>query len=173
MNIILVLLLILGCQYSCLGQARSVENRKTWGRSIIGERIPDGKDKHLELVDITQEPVHLVGLVALTRDGDSTTAPLVIQGHLDKTRIFSANLALEVSNEETKDWKSVESSLSDKIEVTLTAAPDIRMICILVQFDAFQPFIDKYRFGRITLQTGESTVFSLLLLTEDRGESKR
>jgi hypothetical protein len=168
----LLLLVMLGGQITCFAQSVPCEDgKRLWGRSIIGEAIPDGKDRRLELTDISQESVHLVGMFALSQQGNaSAPSPLLIQGRLDRAGLFTANVALEVRNEETEEWKSIQTSLTNKIEATLTAAPGIPSICILVQLDAFQPYIGKYRFGRLTLQTGETTLFSLLLLTEDRGK---
>jgi hypothetical protein len=168
MNSKLLLLLVVFTQIALSSLA---QGKKWWTRAIIGDAIPDGKDKRLELQGVTQESVHLIGELSLNQQrAGGTVPPLMIQGHLDRSGMFSPNVAFDVSNEETENWKSIESSLSDKIEVTLTTAANIRSLCILVQLDAFQPYIDKYRFGRVTLQTGETTVFSLLLLTEDRGK---
>lgn len=165
MNLLFVLLLITASQITSVAQNSPVGNRRTWGRSIVGDRIPDGKSKHLELLDITQESAHLVGLFALSRDGDATMPPLAVQGHLDRAGIFTANVALDVSNEMGGGWKSIESSLSEKVEARLTVAPETSSVSILVQLDAFQPYIEKYRFARVALQTGESTTFSLSILS--------
>jgi hypothetical protein len=144
------------------------EDKTWWTRAITGEESPDVKGKRLKLEGVTQDGSDLTGELSLGQDPEAAPAAgLVIQGHLDRAGMFSPNLLYEVANGLTDEWKSVESSFSDNIEVTLTGAPDVRSISMLVSLDPFQPFIGKYRLGRITLQTGEMTVFSLLLLTKD------
>lgn len=168
LRILAVILLVTAV--SSFAQVRRDDNSKQlWGRSVISERIPDKKSRHLELQDITQEAVHLVGLLALSKDS-SGGAGLVVEGHLDKAGTFVANASLEVSNDETKNWESIESSLSNTIELTLTASRKVSSVGIPVRLDAFEPYIGKYRFGRVVLQTGEAAVFSLLELTENRGQ---
>lgn len=150
---------------SCFG-----EDKTWWTRAITGQEMPDVKGKRLKLEGVTRDGSDLTGELSLVQDPDAAPpVGLVIQGHLDRAGMFSPNFLYEVANEHTEEWKAVASSLSDKVEVTLTGAPDVRDISILVSLNPFQPFIGKYSLGRITLQTGEMTVFSLLFLTKDEG----
>jgi hypothetical protein len=93
----------------------------------------------------------------------------VVKGHFNKRGEFSANVSLEVSDQEDGNWKIIESSVSDRVDVTLTGAQHIDALSIYVQLDAFQPYIGKSKFGRVVLQTGESEVFPMVWLTE-KGE---
>jgi hypothetical protein len=168
MNVRIFLLMLLATGVLCLAEDSPSPNKKrTWGRTYIGEALGDGKDKRLELTDVDQELVHLIGVFVLTREVNGEVPQLVVQGHLGKTGVFAANVSLEVSNDEKGDWKTIETSLSDKIELTLTAAPHVAMLFIPVQLDAFQSYIGKFKFGRVTLQTGESDVFPMAWLTEE------
>jgi len=96
----------------------------------------------------------------------------MIQGHFDKRGEFTANMSFEVSDREDGNWKRIESSFSDTVDVTLTGAPHIDALFFVVQFDAFQPYIGKFKFCRIALQTGESDVFPMAWLTEEGKESQ-
>jgi hypothetical protein len=158
-------------QMLCSAQDKpSQSEKRIWGRSYSLHSLPDGKDTRLEVGDISQGPEHLVGVFDLTRQRQGRGRQLVIQGHLNKRGEFTANVSLEVGNQEDGgNWTSIESSFSNEVDVTLTAAPHIEALFIRVQLDAFQPYIGKFKFGRIVLQTGESTVVPLVWLTE-KGE---
>lgn len=159
--------LIVG-QLVCFAQNKPDQNeRGIWGRSFMREPMPDGKDARLECDGVSQGREHLIGEFVLTRQRDGT--PLAIQGRFNKMGEFIPNVLLEVSDRDDGNWKSIESSLSDKVDVTLTAAPHIEHLFTRIQLDAFQSYIGKFRFCRVALQTGESDVFPMAWLTE-KGE---
>lgn len=144
------------------------EENRTWSRSYIREPMPDGKDRRLECDGVSQGPEHLVGEFALIRQRDG--APLAIQGHLNKAGEFTPNVSLGVGDQaDGTNWKSIESSISDKIDVTLSAAPHIDHLFARVKLDALKPYIGKFRFCRIVFQTGEDDIFPMAWLTE-KGE---
>jgi hypothetical protein len=156
-------------QMLCLAEDKpSREEKRIWGRSIITESLGD-KNPRLELGDISQGPEHLVGMFDLIRNSKETVPQLVVKGHLNKRGEFTANVSLEVSDQEDGNWKIIESSLSEKVDVTLTGAAHIDTLFIYVQLDAFQPYIGKFKYCRVTLPTGESDVFPMVWLTE-KGE---
>jgi hypothetical protein len=163
-----ILVLLSASQFLCSAQDNPGENpKRTWYRSHIAEVRPDGKDTRLEFMSVSQDAEHLTCsfLVIRQREG----AELAIQGRLDKFGDFTASVSLEVGNEEDGKWKQIESSFSEKIDVRLIAAPHLGHLVTRIQMDAFQPYIGKFRFGRVTLQTGESDVFPMVWLTE-KGE---
>lgn len=169
---ILLVALLVG-KMTCFGEDPPNRNEKRiWGRSLIGEAIPDGKDKRLDLFDISQSPEHLLGGLVLIRQVKRTTPQLVIQGHLNKMGEFTPNVCLDVSDREDGNWKTIHSSFSDKVDLTLTGAPHIDKLYIRIQLDAFQPYIGRFKYCRVVLQTGESDVFPMAWLTEDGGESE-
>jgi hypothetical protein len=94
---------------------------------------------------------------------------LVVKGHSNKRGEFTANVSLEVSDQKDANWKIIESSVSERVDLTLTGAGHIDTLFIYVQLDAFQPYIGKFKFCRVVLQTGESEVFPMVWLTE-KGE---
>lgn len=130
------------------------------GRSYITESLDD-KNPRLELFDISQGPEHLLGSFVLERRIDGIVPSLVIEGHLSKSGEFSANISLEVSDQEAGKWKTIESSFSDKVDVTLTGARHIDKLYLRIQLDPFQPYIGRFKFGRVVLQTGESWISRL------------
>jgi len=44
------------------------------------------------------------------------------------------------------------------------------MLFIRIQFDAFQPYIGKFKYCQVTLQTGETDIFPMVWLTENGQE---
>ena len=164
----ILLIGVIASQTICLAEEdKSDQNEKrTWGRSYSLHSLPDGKDTRLEVLSIDQDPDHLLGGFVLSRQRKETVRQLVIKGHLKKGEDFTPNVSLEVSDQEDQNWKTIESSFSDKVDLTLIAAPHIDKLFVDVQLDAFQPYIGKLKFGRVVLQTGESAVIPLVWLTE-------
>ena len=163
----LLALCLVTLQVACLAQDNgSSKEKRQWWRSYTGESIPDGKDRRLEFSGIGQGAEHLEGTFYLIRVNKRSYPIVLIKGHLNKAGEFAANVSLEVSNQESGNWKEIESSLSKKVDVTLTAARHIDKLSIQIQLDALQPCIGTFKFGRITLQTGERAVVPLIWLTE-------
>lgn len=161
---------LIACHMLCLAEDKPVEKEKRiWGASYMRELAPDGKDTRLAVDGVSQGREHLVGEFVLTRQRDGTVPQLAIQGHFNKSGEFTPNVSLEVSDRQDGNWKPIESSFSDKVDVTLTGAPHVDKLFIRIQLDAFQPHIGKFKFCRVTLQTGESDVFPMVWLTE-KGE---
>jgi hypothetical protein len=147
---------------------RREDSRRTWSHSRIAEVQPDGKDTRLQLMSIDQEPEHLICSFLLIRQRKG--AELLVEGHLNKFGEFTANVSLEVSDQEDGNWKQIESSFSEKVDVRLTAAPHFEHLLTRIQLDAFQPYVGKFKFCRVALQTGESDVFTMAWLTEKGGD---
>lgn len=160
-NYILLAGLIAG-QMACFGQGKPDENvKRTWS---FGQHITRNKFQPLECTLFRQDPEHLVGSCVLNRK-EKTSPQLVIQGHLNKSGEFTPNVSLAVSDREDGNWKTIESSLSDKVDATLTGAAHIEKLFMRIQLDAFQPYIGKFKFCQVTLQTGEADVFPMVWLT--------
>ena len=169
----ILLLGLIASQVFCLAEDNPVEKEKrTWGASRIGELAWDGKDRQLDFFDIRQGPDHLLGAFCLERRSAGAVPQLVIQGQLKRGE-FIPNFSLAVSDQKDGKWKTIESSFSDKVEVTLTGAPHVDKLIIRIQLDAFQPYIGKFKFCLVTLQTGESDVFPMAWLTEDGQRSEQ
>lgn len=153
-------------QIACFAQDNPVtEEKRTWGATHFVTRE---KFQPFEIDDISQGSEHLVGSGALTRE-QKNGSRLMIQGHLNKIGEFTPNVSLAVSDREDGNWKVIESSLSDKIDATLTAGSHVNTLYLRIQFDAFQRYIGRFKFCKVTLQTGESDVFPMAWLTE-KGE---
>jgi hypothetical protein len=153
-------------QIACFAQDSPVtEEKRVWGATHF--RTTE-KFQPFEIDDISQGPEHLVGSGALTRE--QKNSPLMIQGHLNKIGEFTPNVSLAVSDRKDGNWKVIESPFSDKVDVTLTAASHVNTLYLRIQFDAFQPYIAKFKFCQVTLQTGEVDVFPMAWLTEKGSE---
>ena len=158
--------LLMGIQALCLAQdKRDSKEKRIWGRSFHITRFGDDKDTALDGFDVSQGPEHLFGGWALVRQRKG--APLLIHGHLNKMGEFTPNVSLAVSDQKDGDWRIIESSLSEKVDVTLTAAPHIDMLFFRIQLDALQPYIGKFKLWRVVLQTGESDVLPMEWITPE------
>lgn len=165
---LLLIGLVVGWQICWAEESPNSNDKPQWGTSYTRELAPDGKDRRLYLFDVSQGPEHLLGAFALARH---TKRPirLMIQGHLNELGEFAPNIALAVSDQEDGNWKTIESSFSDKVDVTLTGGPHIDKLFLRIQLDPFQPYIEKFKFCRISLQTGESDVIPMVWLTSKGG----
>jgi hypothetical protein len=169
MKIHIILIALIVGQMTCFAQDNPVtKEKRIWGATHFRTVMGDNKDRTLELDDISQGPEHLIGSGTLIRR-KKESPELVIQGHLNKIGEFTPNVSLAVSDRENGNWKIIESPFADKVDVTLTGASHIDQLFIRIQLDAFQPYIGKFRFCRVTLQAGESDVFPMAWLTE-KGE---
>src|ERR1041384_469514 len=118
---------------ACLGQDKPVdEEKRTWGVTRYRTIPWDDKDRRLECTDFSQNPEHLVGLCVLARQ-EKGRPQLVIKGHLNKLGEFIPNVSLAVSNRRDGDWEVIESSLAEKVDVTLTGASHIDMLFTRIQ----------------------------------------
>ncbi len=147
---------------------RREDSRQTWYRSRIAEVEPDGKDRRLEVMSFNQESEHLICSFLLIQQREG--AELLIDGHLNKSGEFTANVSLEVSDQEDGPWKQIDSSFSEKIDVKLIAASHVKNLVTQIKLDAIQPYIGKFKFCRVVLQTGESDVIPMVWLTEKGSE---
>jgi hypothetical protein len=155
-------MLIAGSVISFAGDRPATEGKRVWGVTRFSTRE---KFQPFEIDDISQGPDHLVGSGVLSRENKGI-GQLAIQGHLNEVGEFAPNVSLAVSDRDNGDWKIIESSLSDKVDVTLTGAPHVNMLFLRIQFDAFQPYIRKFKFCRVTLQSGEADIFPMEWLQE-------
>jgi hypothetical protein len=163
-------LVVVVSQVTSFAQDKPDESYKhVWGASHHITVMGDDKETRLEGLNVSQRPEHLLGGFTLVRERQDSKLQLEVKGHLNKSGEFTPNVSLEVSDRRSGDWKTVESTLSHVIDVTLAAGPHIDRLPICIQLDALQPYIGKFEFWRITLQTGESCVFPMVWLTE-KGE---
>lgn len=168
---VLLIGLIAGPIFCISGEKPEQDDTSLWDRSYELTPLPDGKERGLNVLSINQGRKHLEGLWVVERRMKKTVPELAIQGHFDKKGEFTANVSLEVSDREDGNWRTIESSFSDKVDVTLEGAPHMDKLFIRIQLDAFQPYIGMFKFCRVVLQTGESDVFPMVWLTEQGKES--
>jgi hypothetical protein len=150
-------MLIASSMISFAGDTPVTGEKRVWGATHFRTRE---KFQPFEIDDISQRSDHLVGSGVLSCENKGV-GQLAIQGHLNEVGEFTPNVSLAVSDRDDGNWKIVESSFSDKVDVTLTAAPHVNQLYLRIQFDAFQPYIRKFKFCRVTLQSGEADVFPM------------
>jgi hypothetical protein len=68
---------------------------------------------------------------------------------------------LQVAHDYHKDWQPVGPNSSEKEAIKLTAPPPVTLKNCAILLDGFRPFIGVYRFGRVVLPSGASTVIQL------------
>jgi hypothetical protein len=165
---VLLVGLVVGSQLCWAEEAPTPKEKRQWATSYMRELEPDGKETRFYLYYVSQGPEHLLGAFALARH-TRQPIPLIIQGHLNEVGEFAPNVAFAVSNQEDGNWKKIESSFSDKIDVTLTGASHVDKLFFRIHLDAFQPYIEKFKYCRISLQTGESDIIPMVWLTSKGG----
>jgi hypothetical protein len=143
------------------------DDKPMWASSYMRELA---REQPLELFHVSQDSEHLLGGLSLTRMVKEPDRQLIIQGHLAKSGEFAPNISLAVSDREDGNWKIIYSSFSDKVDVTLTGGRHVDSLTMRIQLDALQPYIGKYKFCRISLQTGESDVIPMVWLTPKGGD---
>jgi hypothetical protein len=167
MKIHILLIWLIVSPIACFAQDNPVaKEKRTWGAGYWRTML---KSQQLELSYISQGPEHLIGYGAVTRQKKESPR-LVIQGHFNEMGEFTPYVSLAVSDREDGNWKVIESSLTDKVDVTLTGAPHIDQLFIRIQLDAFQSYIGKFKYCQVILQAGETDVFPMAWLTEKKPE---
>ena len=161
-----LLIFLIGNQILWAQDKELPTGKQRWSRTYFRAPMTEGKGTRLECTVVSQDTEHLSGEFSLTRERDGV--PLAIQGHLNKTGQFTPNVSVEVGDQaDGATWKSVESSLSNKVDVTLSAAPHIKFLVVRVELDAIKPYIGKFKFCRVVFQTGEDDIFPMAWLTEN------
>src|SRR2546430_17708930 len=117
MKIHIILIGLIVGQIACFAQDTPVtKEKRTWG--VTRWRTVE-KFQGLELDNIRQGPEHLIGLGTVIRQ-KKEDPQLVIHGHFNEIGEFTPTVSLAVSDRKDGDWKIIESSLADKVDVTLT-----------------------------------------------------
>lgn len=78
--------------------------------------------------------------------------------YLDPT---SLGATLQVGHDYRDDWQPIGPSVPQNDAVRVTAPPAVTMNNCAIRLDRFRSFIGKYRFGRVVLPSGASTVIQL------------
>jgi hypothetical protein len=166
---LLLIGLVVGWQISLAEQPPDRPDKPQWATSYTRELAPDEKDRRFYLFHVSQGSEHLLGAFALARH-TKRPIPLIVQGHLNDLGEFAPNITLAVSDQEDGNWKTIDSSFSDKVDVTLTGAGHVDKLFFRIQLDALQPYTEKFKFCRVSLQTGESDVIPMVWLTPKGGD---
>jgi hypothetical protein len=167
----LFLVLLLGI----IGIAQA-ENQSLWSRGVSGQSL-DKNDPAFRFVltFVRQEPSHLLGICAYENYSVRGSSPRVaiIEGIKTADGVFWPDLKLEVSNELSGIWTEVGKSATNGQRVAIRVKPKNINMGLTANLDRFQPLIGKYKFGKLTLKTGEAAVFELSLLSPPTRAAER
>lgn len=72
-----------------------------------------------------------------------------------------AIVVLQVGNDTKGPWETIGSSAGTGPIIKLKIDSDASSPQLKVDLEAYRPFIEKFRFGRIVLKDGESAIFEL------------
>lgn len=158
------------CLVLCLGftGVTQAENQSLWSRGVSGQPV-DKNDPAFRflLTFVRQESSRLLGICVYENYSISGVSARVaiIDGVKTADGVFWPDLKLEVSNELGGMWTDIGKSSTHGQRVALRIKPKDINMGLTANLDRFQSFIGKYRFGRLTLKTGEAAVFELSLLS--------
>jgi hypothetical protein len=120
-----------------------------------GTEIP-----RLSLIAVSLEDNHLLGTFPYGLNlelGD----PLASAGSEDQN--FWPTVTAEVSNDDQNGWEKIGES-SKPGQLYKPTVPPRSADWLHVDLQVFKPFIGKFRYGRITLENGDSAIFELVNL---------
>lgn len=128
------------------------------------------------LFSVDQGELNLVGTWSYTNGavGNETPSRVVIEGTTAADGSFWPNVRLKVRKGRAGKWKRIATSSNPGDRATVTIEPNVMNFDLTVNLDAFKPLLDKYKFGRIVLNTGRTSEFELKDLSppEQERESK-
>ena len=145
----------------------------TWSRARWGtyEELHPSDYEAVRLVPVSEQQA-LINMFLMRVEGENNdvTGYFVCAGVRPPTKeeekwqfidLVSLWATLQVAHDYHKDWQSVGPSASGKEAIKLIAPPPVALKNCTIQLGGFRPFIGKYRFGRVVLPSGASTVIQL------------
>lgn len=141
-----------------------------WSRSMIdvGTRPADqAVFETLELINVGGVDDHVYGLCVFYNIKPRLVA---LNGTKSSDGEFYPYVVLQVANNERGKWQTVEAPSNPGKISTLTVEAKRPSKSLMVNLDVFRPMIGKYKYGKITLKTGQSTVFKLEKLLPPKEE---
>lgn len=161
----------------CVSSSTYAEGQKVWSRMISAEPANSiDRAREFVLVSVDQGDVHLVGTWSYTNGAVGSEIPprVVIEGTKTADGGFWPDVRLEVRKGRKGKWKRIAQSPNRGERATVRIEPKATSFDLMVNLDAFKPFLNKYESGKIVLDTGWSSEFELkdLLPPEREGQLK-
>ncbi|HEV2841928.1 MAG TPA: hypothetical protein VGW39_11425 [Chthoniobacterales bacterium] len=115
------------------------------------------------LYSVDQGELNLVGTWSYTNGAVGNEPPprVVIEGIKTADGSFWPDVSLGVRKGRTGKWKRIAASPHLGERATVTIEPNAIGFDLMVTLDPFKPLLDKYKFGRILLNTGRTSEFEL------------
>ena len=145
-----------------------------WTRGIHAHGGDEGDQRTFGLVTVQQRD-KLIGdfLVAEKTIEGERKKPFVIEGRVAENGTFWPHVEIQVSNDRNGEWKTIAPLATDGPSSTVTLYPGLVVSNLTVNFDVLKPLIDKYRFGRVVLRSGDTAIFELSDLSQPAGLQPR
>jgi hypothetical protein len=135
-----------------------------WSKGLIGRQSHAGHVGRRALV-IFGVGYTLDGYYAHCRLSNQTSHPVRVVGVRDTSGEFPGNFrakaTLSVSTTQHGPWKKVADVAPGGPEATLAVAPHSDSEAVIVDLNKLAPLIDKFACAKISMPTGEATIFWL------------
>ncbi|HWM24831.1 MAG TPA: hypothetical protein VNP98_08400 [Chthoniobacterales bacterium] len=161
----------------CVSSTTYAEGQRLWSRGFSSEPANSiDRAREFVLFSVAQGELNLVGTWSYTNGAVGNEPPprVVIEGTKTADGSFWPDVALEVRKGRTGNWERIAPSPNLGERATVTIEPNAINFDLMVNLDPFKPLLDKYKSGRIVLNTGRISEFELkdLLPPGREGASK-
>jgi hypothetical protein len=128
-----------------------------WSKGVIGRQINVGhRGFWVSVVGYT-----VSGYYASCSFSNQTSEPVRVVGARDESGEFRAKATLSVSATQDGPWRKVTHVVPVGHDATLVVRPHSDSEAIIICLNELVPLIDKFDYARISLPTGEATIFSI------------
>lgn len=142
------------------------DSPKVWARGFTWAESKGTATASLSLYYLDQNESHLVGVLSYENRGsvEKVARPTVIAGVVAPDGLFYPNISLAVRREMDSEWENVESApiKGRHTKVKVDAGKTNWKLSVIL--DPFKSLIGKYKFGKLVLNTGETSEFQLKYL---------
>lgn len=138
------------------------ERSSNWGRGILSTQVLPSNGPQLDVWFIREESRKLVGSFTLTnfQSGDYKPVKLVIEGEW-RQGVFWATASLQVSDLARGPWRSISSQSNKRGSARVVVEPGGMLKDLKIDLEAFRSYIDRFRVGRVVLNSGDAGVLLL------------
>ncbi|HYR22323.1 MAG TPA: hypothetical protein VEP30_05300 [Chthoniobacterales bacterium] len=129
-----------------------------WSKGLIGPQVHVGHVGRRAFV-IFVVGYTLDGYYAYCAFSNQSSKPMRVVGARDKSGQFRARATLSVSITQEGPWKKVADVAPAGPEATLAVGPHSDSEAVIVDLNKLAALIDKFAYAKISMPTGEETVF--------------
>jgi hypothetical protein len=135
-----------------------------WYRGLNLSAPVNPRFEPLQIVGIEcEDGTHVVGefVYIYRKEGDANTPPLTINGSRKPDGTFWPKVAAYTSNEINSQWTTIGEPLTPGESISLVVTSKEEKQQFYVDLDVFRPMIGKMKYGKVILETGDSTIFEI------------